>query len=92
MEQITLAAAVGDEPEYNEYLALGEVVPLSDLINYALGVPPEPEDRNPSSDHREKDYALLLKRAKSAIHTGTLNATKEDGEWRILTGCLAFQF
>jgi hypothetical protein len=80
---LTLAAATGDEPDYQEYLALCESVELSDVINYALGVPPEPEDRNPSADHREKDHTLLLKRAKSAIHTGTLDAKKEDGVWRI---------
>ena len=83
-EQITLAAAAGSEPDYQEYLALDKSVELSDLINYSLGVPPEPDDRNRLDDPRERDYTQLLKRAESAIHSQTLNATKEDGVYRIL--------
>jgi hypothetical protein len=80
---LTIAAAIGAEPDYQEYLALEESILLIDAINYALGVPPEPAERNTFSDHREKDYALLLKRAKSAIHSDLLNAVKKDGEYRI---------
>jgi hypothetical protein len=83
MGQITLAAAAGAEPDYQEYLSLDEIILLAHAICYALGIPPNPEDRNAFSDNRESDYAELLNRAQSAIHSDKLNADKIDGEYWI---------